>query len=368
MSGPRQPSISDCTTTTTTTTSSTARLPVAIAGYTENHAMKLITEGGYCHDNTINSQPVSSWEGPLSISWVDASIVGCSWICSGCRPGECYSFNIQDGWIAIRSPIEITSENLNETFTYSLSGSLLNVDNDLYYISWTSDTPLQVYSTAEDNWSFIESDRPNYLLNDRCVIDLGGREIFAQFSIGGGHGGTIDQKVETFNYKFNLDTSEWLKLPENSITGITGSYCLKIDLPGGGAGVMKIGGYYLEEGNWMEPWITKEVRTVEILDLQTQKWTVVEPFDSRWILENIHSSSQSTFSNYGFFHLGEKPTLIGQFNDTNINVMEQYDVKENLWTLEDFDASDAPCGNSYPYPCIHNVANIPTSIFPPCTL
>ena len=115
------------------------------------------------------------------------------------------------------------------------------------------------------------------------------------------------------------------------------------------------------------PWIQKEVRTVEILDMTSETWTEEAPIDSRWILYDVYGPSPSpirTSSSYGFIHMDDKPTIIGFFNDTNINVVEQFDVVKGSWTLKDYDMTDPPCDSQYP--CLYNAVNIPSHIFAPC--
>ena len=125
---------------------------------------------------------------------------------------------------------------------------------------------------------------------------------------------------------------------------------------------MMIGGYWKEYDDETEKNRYHEMNTVEILNLATGSWTEMEPFDERWIL--LRNNDYGTYSDYGFLHLGGKPTIVGRFNDTNINVMEQFDVEKGSWTLQDFDMTDPPCGSSKP--CLTNAANIPSDIFPPC--
>ena len=97
-------------------------------------------------------------------------------------------------------------------------------------------------------------------------------------------------------------------------------------------------------------------RNVEILDLSTLIWEEKAPIDERWI-----SGSVDYFS---LLYLDNKPTLIGRFNDTNKNVIEQYNIEKDTWSLEYFDMNDAPCGSNHP--CIRNINNIPAELFPAC--
>ena len=363
VSGPRQPSVQSCAdntvTTTTTPATTSAHSPDnfgAIAGTFQT--VGAINVGGICHEIDIFPNPISSHSGPNSgWSWVDESIVGCGTSsCSGENCGsqfdDCYFYNMKDGWIKIASPYDHNPAHLNGTNT--LHGSLVNANNTLYYITDLG-SDLQMYSTSEDKWSTVEPrlESPTINFRSKCLIDLGSGEIFVQFGYPG---------IGTENYKLVLDTLKWIELPPNNYRDNVGSSCVKVDLPEGGVGVMMIGGHWSEYDDETEKNRYHEMNTVEILNLATGSWTKMEPFDERWIL--LRDNDYGTYSDYGFLYLGGKPTIIGRFNDTNINVMEQFDVEKGSWTLEDFDMTDPPCGSSLP--CLYYAANIPSNIFPPC--
>ena len=350
MSGPRQPSVQSCAdnteTTTTTTTPSQLNSVVAVAGGLGLlNGIKLIIEEGICHDINIYPHPSSLWLGPNTFSWIDDSIVGCGG--GRCYSGEdctatyddCYTFNLKDGWNKISNPEEVSFDKINATYPRPLYGSLVNVENVLYYLSSDPSMELQMYSRSEDNWLSI-ANTPFGFVNPNCVLDIG-HQILAQFK-------SSDGGI----YTFDLVSKQWTRLPWDKYRAY--SSCVFMGLPDGNTGVMVIGGQLYD---------SVTVNTVEILNLATGTWTEMEPFDERWIL-NYSGGYGGTFSSYGFLHLGGKPTIIGRFNDTNINVMEQFDVEKGSWTLQDFDMTDPPCGSSYP--CLTNAANIPSHIFPPC--
>ena len=312
------------------------------------NGIKLIMEEGICHNINIYPHPSSLWLGPNTFSWIDDSMVGCGG--GRCYSGEdctasyddCYTFNLEDGWNKISNPEEVSFDKINATYPRPLYGSLVNVENILYYLSSDPSMELQMYSKSEDKWLRI-ANTPFGFVNPNCVLDIG-HQILAQF-----------MGPEEGTYRFDLVTKQWTRLPGEHYRDY--SSCVFMGLPDGDTGVMVIGGQLYDS-------VTRTydvVNTVEILNLATGIWTEMEPFDERWILSY---SQGGTYSSYGFLHLGGKPTIIGRFNDTNINVIEQFDVEKGSWTLEDFDMTDVPCGSLNP--CVTNAANIPSYIFPPC--
>ena len=97
---------------------------------------------------------------------------------------------------------------------------------------------------------------------------------------------------------------------------------------------MLVGGRTLNQTSFL----TIEHNTVEILDLDEGVWTDMEMFDEGW----IHGKFGWFGSNqYGFLYLDDKPSIIGSFNGTMVNVKEQFDIAQNSWTMEVFDMEDA---------------------------
>ena len=165
-----------------------------------------------------------------------------------------------------------------------------------------------------------------------------------------------------FHYKFNIDSNVWTKLPNNINSKVKETHCVKVDLPDGGAGVMLVGGtryVYPLDSEFAD---RRESRNVEILNLSSLMWEEKDSFDERWIQTTTYNNDELSF--YSFLYLDDKPTLIGRFDDKDKNVMEQYDIAEDTWSLEYFDMTDAPCGANYP--CMQNFVNIPAEFFPAC--
>ena len=133
-----------------------------------------------------------------------------------------------------------------------------------------------------------------------------------------------------------------IELPINHYYENTDSKCLKVELPEGGVGVLVIGGMSVDGQTYSN--------TAELLSLSTGVWKVIASFDKKW--EHL---------NYGFLELGGKPTIVGSFNGTDKNVMEQYDLAENTWIIKEC----LSCG-TYSIG-MSNAVNIPSSIFPSCT-
>ena len=108
---------------------------------------------------------------------------------------------------------------------------------------------------------------------------------------------------------------------------------------------MLVGGYVYVNSEYAGK---RESRNVEILNLSSLMWEERDSFDERWI------------QTFNFLYLDDKPTLIGRFNDTDKNVMEQYDIAEDTWSLEYFDMTGMAD------PPRTNFVNIPEDFFPAC--
>ena len=79
-------------------------------------------------------------------------------------------------------------------------------------------------------------------------------------------------------------------------------HCLKVNLPENGVGILSIGGQIQEKSKGFS-----YTQSVELLDLKTQVWTVMESFDERFV-----------FNYYSLVKLNGKPSIIGGFNGTGI--------------------------------------------------
>ena len=252
-------------------------------------------------------------------------------------PPDCYTFNMEQGWRKIASP--------GRPYSPLASGALVNGNGILYYIEDLGS--VFQYSTEEDHWTKIGEDisRRSCILNTRCVTSLVNDGLFAQFTCSFPH-------FTNIIYRFDLDAKAWTELPQNIHDTHVGSLCLTIELEDKRPGVMLVGGHTLNQTSFL----TIEHNTVEILDLVGGVWTDMEMFDEGWIHGKfgLFGSYQ-----YGFLYLDDKPSIIGSFNGTMVNVKEQFDIAQNSWTMEVFDIEDAYS--------VDNAINVPTTIFPLCS-
>ncbi len=365
MSGPKAPSLEDCqdneekTTTTprdtsTTTTTATSHSSVAVGGV--GGILTTINAEGKCARTSMLELPVSYHNWPASISWHGDSVVGCGAnSCTGeisiCQNmyDDCYSYDTNTKyWKKIRSPTDLDYNSLNVTWSLSYD-TLVNINKELYIFFGSGS--VQVYSEEDDIWTEVtKMPRGIGFPDGHCIVDLGNNEFFIRSSY------WASSSLHVFHYKVNVDSNTWTRLPVNINFEAAESHCLKVDLLDGGTGVMLVGGKSYSTQN-----VQKESKSVEIFNLSSLIWEEKPSINEKWI-QTFDSGDES--SAYAFIYLDDKPTLIGRFNDTDKNVMEQYNIAEDAWSLEYFDMTDPPCGVNFP--CMTNFVNIPAELFAVC--
>ena len=345
------------------------------------NTLRIINKDGKCASTATFDLPfVNVW--PASLSWFDESVVGCGSACyiledTSCD--DCYSYNTNTNeWKRIRTPTDQNLNLLNYSSSFKFPDQLKNINNELFIFF---DKEVQVYSPENDTWTRV-TEVPQQGVNSRidfkCIVDLGNKDFFIRLS-------NFDDGM-SWNYKFNIDSREWKLLPKNRNSQFLLSHCLKVDSPNnGGTAVMLIGGVLSSSTTTTTiapttttttttttattattitttttTTISLESRKVEILDMDKLVWEDKASIDDRWIFSEFGIE----YSFYSLLYLDDKPTIIGQFDDTNMNVMEQYSIEEDTWSLEYFDLTDPPCDSNYP--CLENFVNIPAELFPSC--